>query len=271
MIYSTGRSGSTLLTRVFNQLDGVKGVSEPDTPAAFVHQWPATGRHRTQLQALLDASVRVQFRTPTNDMPRVCVLKLRSEAMHLAELFQATYPQAKNLFAYRNAVGFVGSFYRIFKRVGWQEHAPVSEVVATMNRYFSPDATHLLQYLDQRAATVSLAGVCTLWWLSVMEYYLDAAQRGLPMLTVDFDDLTNHPRNTLETVVAHCDVHGANLDAALEAFRDDAQAGTIMAQEAPGEERFRLTPPQIAEVRTILARHPTLNPDYTPPTTSGTE
>ena len=55
---------------------------------------------------------------PTTVCRPVCALKMRSESMQLAGLIQATYPQARNLFLYRDAVGWVGSMYRIFMRLG---------------------------------------------------------------------------------------------------------------------------------------------------------
>src|SRR5919202_164242 len=57
--------------------------------------------------------------------PSTFALKLRNEGTQLMDLFQATFPQARNLFLYRDAIGYVQSFYRIFKRSGAPECMPV--------------------------------------------------------------------------------------------------------------------------------------------------
>jgi hypothetical protein len=117
MIYMTGRCGSTLLSHAFNCVDGVVSLSEPDAPIGLVDFQRDQSLHPEEMRRLFDATVRLLYRRDGR-LPCTCVLKMRNESIQIADLIQATYPQARNLFAYRDAVGFVGSMYRIFMRVG---------------------------------------------------------------------------------------------------------------------------------------------------------
>src|SRR5262245_45776999 len=115
VIYITGRSGSTLLSHVFNALDSVRSFAEPDVATQFVHLRHADGRRDAELRDLLDCTVRFLCKPTPFKTPSTYALKLRNEGLQVMDLFQATFPQAKNIFLYRDAVGFVASFYRLFK------------------------------------------------------------------------------------------------------------------------------------------------------------
>jgi hypothetical protein len=87
MIYMTGRSGSTLLCKTFNGLEGVVSLPEPDAPLALVHFQRAQVMPFDFMRDLLDASIRFLFRARDNAMPDVCVLKTRAESIQLTGLF----------------------------------------------------------------------------------------------------------------------------------------------------------------------------------------
>jgi hypothetical protein len=58
LTYITGRSGSTLLSHVFNALDAVRSFAEPDVATQFVHLRRADGQRDAELRDLLDCTVR---------------------------------------------------------------------------------------------------------------------------------------------------------------------------------------------------------------------
>jgi hypothetical protein len=109
MIYMTGRSGSTLLSHLFNELDTVLSLSEPDVATHFVHLRNADGSRDAELRELLDSTVRFLFKPTAVKTPSIFALKLRNEGTQLMDLFQTTFPHAKNLFLYRDAIGYVQS------------------------------------------------------------------------------------------------------------------------------------------------------------------
>ena len=91
------------------------------------------------MRLLFDASVRILYRRG-DGLPHTCVLKMRNKSLQIAELIQATYPKALNLFVYRDAVGFVGSMYRIFRRVGARETITISQSREDLEDCYGLDA-----------------------------------------------------------------------------------------------------------------------------------
>jgi hypothetical protein len=257
MIYMTGRSGSTLLSHLFNAVDNVRSLSEPDTPTHFVHLRSPDGARDAELRELLDCTVRMLFKPTAFKTPTICALKLRNEGTQLMDLFQATFPQAKNLFLYRDAIGFVQSFYRIFKRMQMPEYAPLSEYGALFQQLLNYDFTHMTAYLDEGTTQLSLPQRLTLWWLAVMEWYLAQHERGIAALAVRYDDLNTHRERVVPEVFRYCGLPTTELQEALGVFARDSQAGTHLARDNPEEgNKLRLSDEQRRDVLRILQHHP---------------
>ena len=257
MVYNTGRCGSTLLSHAFNAA-GVASLSEPDAPVGFVHLQRKRAMPPEEMRALFDASIRFLFRQADNSTSPVCALKLRGESIQLAGLIQATFPQARNLFLYRDAVGWVGSMYRILMRLQVPERQPVSELRDRFDRMYGLDADRLLPHLGEVGAGVSIVESLTLQWLGVVEPYVAATAGGLPVTALRYEDLTRRPLAVLETVFERCDLPGADARGALAAYEKDSQAGTPGERANAGEERWRLSAEQVERIGAILARHPVI-------------
>ncbi len=262
MIYMTGRCGSTLLSHLLNEVDTVLSLSEPDVAAHFVHLRSADGAQDADLRHLLDCTVRILFKPTAFKQPSTYALKLRSGGTQLMNLYQATFPQVKNLFLYRDAIGYVTSFYRILKRVTPSEYMPVSAYVGMMQQTNNDDLTRLTGYLDEGTTEVLIPQQMTLWWLAVMEWYLTQHGRGIPALAVRYDDLNTHRERVVTEVFRFCGLPTVGVHERLGVFERDAQAGTGLARENAQEgNRLRLSDEQRNDVVRILQRHPTVK-DY---------
>jgi hypothetical protein len=275
MIYMTGRSGSTLLSHLFNELDNVLSLSEPDVGTQFVHLRNADGSRDAELRDLLDCTVRFLFKPTTSKAPSIYALKLRSEALQVMDLFQATFPQAKNLFLYRDAIGWVTSFYRLFKRyqmpdsTPFAESMPLGECVEFFNQYFKYDFTHLATYLDADTTKISLLQELTIWWLAIMEWYLAQYERGIPILALRYADLNAHREQVVSEVFRYCGLPTAKAASTLDVFTRDSQAGTVLARDNPQEgNQLRLNEEERNQVTSILQRHGVVkNTDFIAPGT----
>jgi hypothetical protein len=257
VIYISGRSGSTLLSHVFNELDTVRSLAEPDVATQFVHLQSADAQRDAELRDLLDCTVRFLCKPTPFKTPATYALKLRNEGLQVMGLFQATFPQAKNLFLYRDAVGFVASFYRLFKRVGIPEPMPMSEWRALFSELINQDFTLMSTYLDAGTTEISLPQHLTLWWLAIMEWYLAQYARGIPILAVRYADLTAAREQVLTAIFAYCGLPTAAVTETLGVFARDAQAGTLLARDNPAEgNQLRLSDAQLHEMSTIVLRHP---------------
>jgi hypothetical protein len=260
VIYMTGRSGSTLLSHLFNELDTVRSLSEPDVASHVVHLRSMYSARDTELRELLDSTVRFLCKPTMFKTPSTFALKLRNEATQAMDLFQDTFPQAKNLFMYRDAVGFITSYYRLFKRWQTPEYISLHEFVALWSETSNYDYTPLTAYLDVGTTEISIPQILTLWWLSVMEWYLAQQAQGVPVLAVRYHDLNTYREQTLREIFNYCDLPSERVPETLNAFARDAQAGTELARESPQEgNSLRLSDKQWNDVTKILQRHPTIN------------
>jgi len=257
MIYMTGRSGSTLLSHLFNELDIVRSFSEPDVATHFVHRRSVDGARDTELRELLDSTVRFLFKPTPFKTPSAFALKIRNEGTQVMHLFQETFSQAKNLFLYRDAIGFVTSYYRIFKRWQFPEYMPVSAYVAEWSETSNYDYTPLTTYLDTGTTKISCSQILTLWWLSVMEWYLAQYAQGIPVLAVRYHDLNNYREKVVTEVFKYCGLPTARVQETLGVFTRDAQAGTYLARDNPHEgNKIQLSDAQRNDITRILKRHP---------------
>lgn len=185
------------------------------------------------------------------------------------DLFQSTFPQGKNLFVYRDAIGFVTSFHRIFKLLEVPDYSSVSAWQSEFEGVFATDLSHLTQYLNDGCEEISLAEQLTLWWILVMESYLAQVERGIPVLAVRYIDLIQFREETVQQIFAYCGLPLSSVQLALNAFDRDSQVGTLLARENPQKEnKITLSEEQVQSVMAILQRHPVLNtPDFNAPGT----
>lgn len=269
MIYMTGRCGSTLLSHVLNELDTVLSLSEPDVATQFVHLRPAYGGREAELRQLLDCVVRVLFKPTAHKAPATCALKLRSEGTQVLDLFQATFPQARNLFLYRDAVGWVTSFYRIFSRGEAPRPIPLDDLRWAFETLYIYDPAPLIGLLGEGATELSLVQYLTLWWLATMEWYLAKQAEGYPILAARYADLNAQREATLGALFEYCGLPAAQVAETLGVFARDSQAGTFLAREQPEQgNSLRLSEAQREEIAQILRRHPSITaPDFIVPGT----
>lgn len=259
MIYMTGRSGSTLLSHLLNTVDVVRSFSEPHVATHFVHLRCAEGLPESELHELLDSAVRFLSKPVPFKASSVLALKLRSEGTQLMELFQAVFPQARNLFSYRDAFGFVRSFSRIFTRGRDPAPTPVDRFVATFRQFSTYDVTPLLSCLDPGTTALSTVQFLTVWWMATLEWYLAQQARGIPALAVRYDDLNNRREQVVGAVFEYCGLPTAAMPQALEVFAHDAHAGTPLARDVPDRgNQLQLSEEQRQEILRILKRHPVI-------------
>ena len=269
MTYISGRSGSTLLSHVFNELEDVMSLSEPDVIPQFVHLRSEDKSRDAELRELIDCTVRVLFRPNPYKKPTTYALKFRMETLRAMDLFQETFPHAKNLYLYRDCVGFVASFYRIMVLYEAPECRPLSDFSELLKAISGYDVTSKTSYFEPDTEQMSNIQFLTLFWLIAMESYLAQAARGIPVLAVRFADLNASRESVLAAIFKYCDLPVEQASQPFEAFERDAQAGTALARENPKEgNKIQLTDEQKQEVARILAQHPVIKQsDFIAPNT----
>lgn len=246
LIYSVGRCGSTLMSKMWSRLDDTYSLSEPDifTAINYLH---GEGRLTDgEAMQLLGSAARLVNRPP---MPRKrLVIKFRAQCIEIAELMYRQHPAASFIFMYRNAIDCINSYVRVFGAV------PLPEQV--LRRAFPYAKSHPEKYrpLDR-------LGQPLLVWLVCTHNYLRLRERGLPFVALKYEELLQKPYNSATRLFAHCGVSDALAEQACAAMTEDAQAGTQLARNVEGKRT--LTADDCEFIRAFLAERGGMTPDQT--------
>jgi hypothetical protein len=269
LIFSVPRSGTTLMSHVLNQVESVVSLSEPDVASQFFQMRVLDGSRDAELSELLACTVRLLFKPGGSKTPTTCAIKFRSETTAAMDLYHMTFPQAKLIFLYRDAIGVMASFYRLFQTAGLPETFTVDEYNALFGALARYDFTQMAQDLLPGVTDLSHIQQLALNWLLSTQRYLEQSAHQFPVLAVRYADLNGRREQTLAAIFAYCGLPVDQVSQTLGAFAGDSQAGTMLAREKPTEgNAIRFTDAQISEIKGILSRHPVINvPDFMLPGT----
>jgi len=254
IIYSVGRSGSTLLSKAFGQLDGALSLSEPDVFCDIALMCEADGSRDQDLREVLFGSTRLLCKpTPTIE-PIYYVIKPRPQAIHHAGLMHALFPQARLVFLYRDAVDFICSFARFRDDL----RNTVPELEANLD-YYQKVVPLIKSYADIIDFADPVMDFYILWWLSCLDSYMKLQRLGVPLFALRYEDLVGNRQATLAALFDYCGLPESAVGLALRAFNKDSQTSSPLSRE----KQRHLEPDEIdnlrTRVQTLLGRHDEIN------------
>lgn len=255
-IHSTGRAGSTLLSKAFGAIDDVTSLSEPDVYSQAVMLRFAGGSDE-EIRDLLASATKILFNPAVAPGSGLCVVKTRSQAIEVVDLLSAAFPSARNLFLYRDLAPYMRSATRAFR---FDEIPPpvVPDVVAAIATWIPI----LAQELGHRA-DVSGFEISGFLWLSAMHGYARLRAAEIPILPVRYEDLVRDPSGNLDAIFTYLDLPADRVEDALQAFERDSQAGSFLSREEVGYRSDSISAEQWLLIRALLQRYP-LPPDTIP-------
>lgn len=231
VVFSLGRSGSTLVSRIFATVPGIVSLGEPDVYTHICSARTADGSRDDELRALLRSATRILTRHAGG---RTIVLKPRSVVVDVADLFRQVYPDAPFVFLHRDLDGWARSMLRAFDTGGCPEF--VAQVLARQRcvagyltapqRAHRPRRTQLVRRLQEIPAANTLA----LMWLGLMERYETLASHGIVMLPMSYEKLLRDRKSAVRQLFEHCGVDPVHVAGACRAFDEDAQRDTPLAK-----------------------------------------
>jgi hypothetical protein len=230
-LFSTGRCGSTLASRIVAELAGIWSVSEPDAIGQLV-----TRRHEygtAPMQAMLRAASLWSYRPTVHREGQTCVLKYRSEALFDATDYLVATPESTALFMYRDLLGWVDSVYRFAQKQGVDVtpgSAATRDVVWPILSAAAP-CDLVADICDPNDPATPIEVVLTALWTLRIEAYRDAAKTGVPFHTVGYAELDRERAETVASLLrflGHDDP--GNRVRALRAYEVDSQQGTAGAR-----------------------------------------
>jgi hypothetical protein len=264
LLYSTGRCGSTLLSRAFAHVPGVVSLSEPDALTQLVALRPTDGSRDPQIQSLAAACVRLLCKPggpgcPGNAGSR-WVIKFRSMGIELADLLHRAFPGARPMFLYRDAEAVVESSLpssadapaapdvntpvgrELAERyVSWARGGPLRQLLRAAAGGFDAAVTRGDFRVFRRIARAAIhlgreqptmEELYAVLWVSVVARYVELLGRGVVPDAFRYVTLVEHPRETLEAVFTHAGLPpAAAAGAAAAVMVRDSQAGSARARE----------------------------------------
>ncbi|HEX6507595.1 MAG TPA: sulfotransferase [Chloroflexota bacterium] len=250
-VHSTGRAGSTLMSKAFAEMDATMSLSEPDIYTQ-VAAMSMAGTSPHELLPILRSAVAFLFKPSFTHGASLHVVKHRSFSIEVADLIAQVSPEAGNLFLYRDLAPFMLSATRGFGLLG---------LPLETRRAWSSALGSFSPVLQREAAQRDLEGVeigaCI--WLSAMLAFGRAHGEGLAMLPVRYEDLVARPQETMEMILAYLGLPASRVDVALRAFERDSQAGSPLAREEVIDADTRLEPEHWDLVRDLVGRYPLMD------------
>jgi hypothetical protein len=264
LIYSVGRCGSTLLSRVFNLPENVLSLSEPDVFTQIVTLRERDGRRDEELAGLLADCVAVLCKPSSQKTPTFWALKFRSFGIEIADLLHRTYPKAKLIFLYRHAESWAQSITRTF-----QSDDPASAKM--MQRFFEALDRFiplLPVYMARTPGGLSAIELLSLLWLSVMQRYMALREQGIQMVATRYEDLRAAPQLLYRRLFDYCGLPMPDPVELERVLASDSQAGSILARSRVRQVETVLDEAQLAQLRAFLQAEPVINtPDFVAPGT----
>jgi hypothetical protein len=265
LIYSVGRSGSTLLSSALNQVENIVSLSEPDiyTQLVAIREWD--GSNDAEVSELLQSCTKVLCKSPKqSSFPFTWAIKFRGYGIEIADLMFKHFPDAKTIFLYRDVETWLKSAVRAFVH----DDINSAEYLAAIQASLSPFVPLIDKHFSEKGVSLSIAKMGTLMWLSVMERYLKLNQQDVPMLAVRFKELISLPKQTIEEVFKYCDIPTTDLEVVFQVLDRDSQAGTVLSQTTIQKNSVELPDNFMAEVERTLLEHPTIQtPHFVVPNT----
>jgi len=253
MIYSVGRSGSTLLSKIFNQLYTILSLSEPDVFSQIVSFRNSDGSNDREIEELVKSCICLLAKSNVNGKESFCAIKPRSFGIELADLIYRIWPEAKLIFIYRNAEDVVKSSIRAFAY--FSKILPMIEQNIEMYSKFIPllkeNAKHI-DFKDDKAI-----GFYTVMWLSVIHRYLLLYESGISMSALRYENLLSDPKQIITSIFNYCDLPESEISNACLAMEKDSQSGSNLSRENTHKNETNI--PDILEIRQkvndILGKH----------------
>jgi hypothetical protein len=264
LVYSVGRTGSTLLGAALNAADGIVGLSEPDvfTQLVALREWDRS--NDAEISALVESCTKLLCK-PTEQIasPAGWVIKFRSFAIELGDLLYKHFPNTRNIFLYRHAEAWLNSMYRVFGDtegdIGFRTF-----IQGWLSTLVPPIARHV----QAGGSLLSYPSMFSKLWVNTLERYMDLQNVGMAGLAIRYEDLKAAPHETLQKILAHCGLPMMSMEAVYQVLEKDSQAGSGMSQEALRHKTSGLTDAHRADLFRELQSHPTIqSPDFVVPAT----
>jgi len=275
-LYTVGRAGSTLLTKIFAGDPDTVAVSEPDILSdlsLLAQKYPLQKPHVEKL--LLSFFKLFSSSTATAGKQRI-LIKPRGYCIEMGEMIHTLLPDAKGIFLYRNARPVIESFIRAFSIAGvlslLRDTIPSRMLLAYLMKHYRTALRGYFPFLNEYAPgtlfKTGWTGLLCITWLSIMKAYVRLYRRGLDVRAVLYEDIIKAPEELVARLFRYCGIPDACIAAGLKALERDSQEGTRLARSVAHKKKWQMKEINMEHVRIILQSQPEISsPDSIVPGT----
>jgi len=221
LVYSVGRCGSTLLSRVLRATPGVQSLSEPDVYTQLVPARTSGVFSDDEVDALIRSCTRV-ICAASNDT--ATALKFRSFAVDLAASFARTFPAAHAVFLYRDAHSWATSSERAFGHL----HRGTDDERRAGQERFAQLVPLLGHYAARKGRVLTPVEVMACHWAGLMRGAQARIAAGAPMFGLRYRDLVTDPAAALSALYAYAGLTMPADDVLDAILATDSQAGSMV-------------------------------------------
>lgn len=250
-LFSTGHCGSTLLHHVFNRVHGVWCVSEPITFNALA----LNGAGHKDALKLARGALRLLAQFPGAESAKCIAIKHFSQSTPQIKLLSDAQPQSKNIFLYRDALGWANSAYHFVQKYG------TGMIVAKDQRTLlwrllsgGMSESYLQGIIDLNADVLTFDTLSAVAWATQIQHYNEAREQQVPLFALRYNELIAKREETISQLFDDLGLPRHAVASTLSVFEKDAHEGTRSARSRSdlhfGEENY-------TAVKTVLA-HPRL-------------
>ena len=235
-IHMMGRTGSTLLNKILSNVDGVCSFSEPSTFRLVSHLCG----HTSSCIEILRTALLLQYGAQNYAGGfHTLGIKLRHRAMDDLFVYYDAFPTAKYIFMYREAIGWMRSFYRMLMAFGVGKGLETTDFVLPTEARPTPQLRAIWKQISGQATDYFtthphygyLEELLAVVWSNLMNQYLLAGQKGIPFLAVDFKDFTHNRQVSLQEIFAFTELDLDQIEKVMQVYETDSQHGTEVAKD----------------------------------------
>lgn len=234
-LFSTGRCGSTLASRILATLPGVVSLSEPDVYSNLVEARSTLGHD--EAVGLLRAATTILCHGLDATRAEHVVVKPRSEPVLHEEVYAAAFPRARHAFLYRDVLGYSTSMARYARRIlGTLPRQPVDGLLDPWNQLtaYEPVST-LERVVDLERTDIGFHELAPMVWALRIHAHRAARERGdtgESIQAIHYDDLVADREHETARLLAACGLDVGLTARVLEVFERDAHQGMVGANDA---------------------------------------
>lgn len=235
-LYSTGRCGSTLLSKVLDQGKAVMSISEPEVYSyvTWLLSMDSTCFDDVDLPRLLRGVTwsLMNFAKAYDPKTKIILLKYRSQVVELAPVLKRALPNSKGVFLYRDPMATAESFckgfltswvtravrwlnldsYFVYSLSGWERHF----------NYLMPFIRSDIAPPKEIYTPLGFPGFTTMIWLSTMDSALRLSKDNVWDAVIRYEDLCKHRLQVVNKLLQACRFEQTIADKADNVFDEDA-------------------------------------------------